>query len=246
MLTLLSETLTSPWFVPLLFLLLILGGLWRIAGRASEVDWGGPWINRIDGLGRILCRRYHRLQGDALYLPPSGPAIVAANHISGLDPFLLIAASQRRIRFIMASEQYHRFGLTWLFRTAGCIPVDRKGRPERAFRAALKVLAEGEVVGIFPHGGIHLESEPYRRLKPGAVRLAQLAGCPIFPARITGVRAEGSVFRSVFLRGRVRIENFPAIDCSATATAECLRQLERVLVKDRAREPVAPSDRASA
>jgi 1-acyl-sn-glycerol-3-phosphate acyltransferase len=236
--SLLSET---PLFllagIPVVVIALALW-LWRITGRASEVDWGGPWINRVDGFGRILCRRYHRLKGDSLYLPESGPAIVVANHISGLDPFLLIAASKRRLRFIIASEQYHRFGLTWLFRAAGCIPVNRKGRPERAFRAALKALNDGEVVALFPHGTIHLDSDPYRKLKPGAVRLAQLADCPIYPARIAGVRAEGGVIWPVFLRGQARIENLPAINCSGRKPAECLSDIERVLVKNREEDNV--------
>jgi 1-acyl-sn-glycerol-3-phosphate acyltransferase len=227
-----------PWGVITVIFLALLRWGWRLTGRAAEVDWGGPWINRVDGFGRIFCRRYHRLRGDSLYLPESGPAIVVANHISGLDPFLLIAASRRRLRFIIASEQYHRFGLHWLFRAAGCIPVDRKGRPERAFRAALKALAEGEVVALFPHGTIHLDSEPYRRLKPGAVRLAQLADCPIYPARIDGVRAAGRILLPVVLRGRATIENFPPIECSARDPGDCLSAIEQVLVKNREEENI--------
>jgi 1-acyl-sn-glycerol-3-phosphate acyltransferase len=221
-----------------LFVIVFLAWLWRVTGRAAQVDWGGPLVNHIDGFGRILCNRYHRLQGDSLYLPESGPAIVVANHISGLDPFLLIAASKRRLRFIIASEQYHRFGLNWLFRASGCIPVDRKGRPERAFRAALKALAEGEVVALFPHATIHLDSDPYRKLKPGAVRLAQLADCPIYPARIDGVRAAGGLLLPVLLRGRATIENFPAIDCSGRAPGDCLSEVERMLVKNREEENI--------
>jgi 1-acyl-sn-glycerol-3-phosphate acyltransferase len=228
--------LFSLWGVLTLCFLGLLWWLWRLTGRAAEVDWGGPWINRVDGFGRLFCRRYHRLRGDSLYLPESGPAIVVANHISGLDPFLLIAASRRRLRFIIASEQYHRFGLNWLFRASGCIPVDRKGRPERAFRAALKALAEGEVVALFPHGTIHLDSDPYRKLKPGAVRLAQLANCPVFPARIGGVKAAGGIFWPVVLRGRATIENFPSIDCCGRAPADCIAEVEQALVKDREEE----------
>lgn len=221
-----------PWG-PIALLLITFGWwAWRVTGRAAEVDWGGRWINRIDGFGRLFCRRYHRLQGDSLYLPESGPAIVVANHISGLDPFLLITASKRRLRFIIASEQYHRFGLTWLFRASGCIPVDRKGRPERAFRAALKALAEGEVVALFPHGTIHLDSDPYRKPKKGAVRLAQLADCPICPARLDGVRAAGGVILPVLLRGRARVTNLPLIECSGREPAECLSDIERVLMKE--------------
>lgn len=213
-----------------LFTAFMLLWVWRVTGRASEVDWGGSLVNRIDGFNRLFCKHYHRLHGDTLYLPANGPAIVVANHISGLDPLLLIAASKRRLRFIIATEQYNRFGFRWLFRAAGCIPVDRKGRPERAFRAALKALADGEVVALFPHGAIHLEGEPYRKLKPGAVRLAQLADCPIIPARISGVKAKGRVMMPVALRAHAKIENFPLIDCSGRESAECIAEVEQSLI----------------
>ena len=206
--------------------------LLRVFGRAAGADWGGPWVNRLDGFNRLFCYRYHRLKSDGLKLPESGPAIVVANHISGIDPFLLIASSKRPIHFIVAKEQYHRFGLEWMFRAAGCIPVDRKGKPERAFRAALKALQEGEVIGIFPHGTIHLESEPARKLKPGAVKLAQLAGCEIYPARIDGVRAEGGVFLPGLLRGRATVESFAPIRCEGRDVRECLGEIEKLVVRN--------------
>ena len=218
-------------FLTLLALIFAMAWLWRLLGHASEADWGGPWINRLDGLGRLYCRRFQRLHGDTLKLPESGPAIVVANHISGIDPFLLIASSKRPIRFIVASEQYHRFGLNWMFRASGCIPVNRTGKPERAFRAALKALHDGEVIGIFPHGTIHLESEPYRKLKPGAVRLAQLADCKIYPARIDGVRAEGGVFLPGLLRGNTTVESFAAIDCHGREVGECLAEVEKLVTR---------------
>ncbi len=205
--------------------------LWRTTGNAAVADWGGPWRNRLDGLNRLFCRHYHRLHGDTLPLPESGPAIVVANHISGIDPLLLIAASRRPIRFVIATEQYHRFGLTWLFRASGCIPVDRTGKPERAFRAALKALQDGEVVGIFPHGTIHLETDAPRRLKGGAVRLAQLAQCDLYPARIDGVRAEGGVFLPVVLPGRARIESHPPLNCQQQPVKECLEAIEPLLLR---------------
>jgi 1-acyl-sn-glycerol-3-phosphate acyltransferase len=214
----------------LLLLALALWRLWVAAGRANGAEWGKRWMNHLDGLNRLFCRYYHHLRVNCIYLPEKGPAIVAANHISGLDPLLLIAASRRPLRFLIASEQYHRFGLTWLFRAVGCIPVDRKGRPERAFRAALKALEQGEVVALFPHGTIHLDSDPPRRLKPGAVRLAQLANCPITPVRIEGVRAQRRIFLPVLLPARARVENFPPLQCGAEqAAGDCLKQLQQVL-----------------
>ena len=220
-------SLTGLIAVALPALLLYL--LWRAAGAANEVDWGRPWMNRLDGLNRLLCWRYHRLKADCIALPEQGPAILASNHISGLDPLLLIAASPRPLRFIIAAEQYQRFGFTWLFRAVGCIPVDREGRPERAFRAALKALEEGEVVALFPHGTIHLDSDPPRRLKAGAVRLAQLARCPITPVRLQGVKAQGRIFLPVLLRARAKIENFPLLSCAETESSACLRRLQQIL-----------------
>lgn len=213
----------------LALVLFVLWRLWRAVGAANEADWGHAWMNRLDGLNRLLCWHYHRLQADSIELPEQGPAILVANHISGLDPLLLIAASPRPLRFIIAAEQYHRFGFTWLFHAVGCIPVDREGRPERAFRAALKALEEGEVVALFPHGTIHLDNEPPRRLKPGAVRLAQLARCPITPVRLEGVKAQGRIFLPVFLRARAKIENFPPLTCGEQTLSDCMHQLQQRL-----------------
>ena len=217
-----------PWLLAGL-LLLALAWLWYLGGRAAEIEWQHAWMNRLDGLNRLFCRRYHRLHADHIELPEQGPAIVVANHISGLDPLLMFAASRRKLRFLIATEQYYRFGLQWLFRAVGCIPVDRSGRPERAFREALAALREGEVIALFPHGKIHLDSEPPRHLKGGAVRLAQLAECPIYPVRIEGVRAQGRIFRPVFLRARAHLYNRPVLTCHGIKPRDCLQRLEPLL-----------------
>ena len=182
----------------------------RAVRRAARTDWGRGWLNWLDGLNRLFCRRYHPLHNVHLRLPPGGAAIVVSNHVSGLDPLLLIAAADRPLRFLIAREQYHRFGLTWLFRAVGCIPVDRKGRPERALREAWAALRAGEVVAIFPHGRIHLPTDTPRPLKSGAFRLATRVGCPLVPVRIEAVKGAGMVVRAVFLRSRVRVKVWPA------------------------------------
>ncbi|MGM0594009.1 MAG: lysophospholipid acyltransferase family protein [Pseudomonadota bacterium] len=220
-----------PWWLGGL-LLLLLALLWHLAGRACEIEWGRGWMNRVDGLNRLFCRHYHRLHADHIELPEQGPAIVVANHISGLDPLLMFAASRRKLRFLIATEQYRRFGLQWLFRAVGCIPVDRSGRPERAFRDALRALRDGEVVALFPHGKIHLDSEPPRHLKGGAVRLAQLADCPIYPVRIEGAKAQGRIFLPVLLRAHAHLYNRPVLHCAEGPPRECLQRLEPLLAPD--------------
>lgn len=200
----------------------------RMVRRYNTIDWGIPWLNLVDGLLRWLCLKYHRLGYQNIPLPENGCAIVAANHISGLDPFLLIAASARPLRFLIAREEYERFGLRWLFRAAGCIPVERSGRPERALREAKRRLEQGEVVAIFPHGGIHLDSDPPRKLKAGVLRLSQLGKCPIYPVRLQGVGGAGKVAMAVLLRGNAQLLSVTPLQCVGADDCDCLDKLAAV------------------
>lgn len=215
----------------LLALLFALGAVLVLLGRMhAQADWGHPLFNFIDGLTRLLVRRYHRCAPASIPLPERGPALVVSNHVSGLDALLLVAACRRPLRFLIATEEYHRFGLQWLFRAAGCIPVDRKGRPERALRAALRALDAGEVIALFPHGAIHLDGDPPRRLKPGVVRLAQYHGAPIYPVRLDAIRGAGQVLPALVLRGHPRLTLHPALHCLADTDPDaCLARIAALI-----------------
>lgn len=198
----------------LLLAALALYGLRRAVAAceaANRADWGGRWLNRLDGLNRIFCRRYHRLRHGRVPLPARGPALVVANHVSGLDPLLMIAACRRPLRFIIAREQYERRWLKPLFRAIGCIPVERLANSRPALRAARRALQAGEVVALFPHGRIRLDEEPPARLKRGVLHLAAQTGAPIVPLRIDGVRGQGHTVTAVFLRSRARITVHPPV-----------------------------------
>lgn len=160
-------------------------------------------------------------------LPSEGPALVVANHCSGLDPLLMIAACQRPLRFLIAKEQYERFGLQWLFAAVGCIPVDRDGRPEVALREAVRALQRGEVVALFPEGGIHTDGRP-RRLKRGVWKLAQLGACPVYPLHIEGVAGAGRIFGALWRRSRARVHAHPPITCG-DAPDPCLEAIARCI-----------------
>lgn len=177
----------------------------RTLDRAHVADWGGYGINLLDGLNRIFCRRFHRLVADPIPLPEAGGAIIAANHVSGLDPLLLIAAARRPVRFLIAEEEYRRWWLRWLFRWIGCIPVDRSAGGRRAFYAVRRALERGEVVGIFPEGGIRMPDEAPLPVKRGSVVLATAANVSLVPVRISGVRGAGRTISAVFLRSQARL-----------------------------------------
>lgn len=209
---------------------LMLRWIWLKGLMRHQADWGSARLNALDGWVRIFCRRYHRVNFAFLNLPEHGGAIVVANHVSGLDPFLVVAACSRPVRFLIAREEYQRFGLQWLFRAIGCIPVDRGQRPERALREALRALQRGEVVVLFPHGGIHADETP-ALLKGGVVKLAHKSDCLIYPLYIEGVRGAGYTLLAVLLRSRVRLRVFPPLSCMQVEHRACLQSISELLHK---------------
>jgi len=218
-----------------LSLVAIVLGAWQLhrflqaCRRANRVDWGRGWMNLLDGLNRLFCYRYHRLNLVRLRIPRSGPVILTSNHVSGLDPMLLLASARRPIRFLIAREEYERFGLNWLFRAIKCIPVDRETRPELALRAAMRSLQQGHVVAIFPHGRIHTDTDGPCRIKPGAVRLAQLTGADILPLRISGIRGAGHVVRGVVFRSNAQLLAFPRMVVEGRELKELQQELQLIL-----------------
>jgi len=214
-----------------LCLLVVVLVLNHLSKSYRRIDWQHRWVNVIDGWVRWYCLRYHRLHGDKLRLPNHGEggAVVVANHFTGLDGFLLVALSERPLRFLIAEEEYRRFGLQWLFRAIGAIPVSRESRPERAYREAVRQLRGGEVIVLFPHGRIHLDSDPPRKLKAGVVRLSTLSGCPVLPMRIEGQPALGTVVTSFLLRGDVKAKQFDYIYCNEGSNHQHLQEIAAVI-----------------
>jgi len=207
-----------------LFILFFFVGL-----KNSKTNWNHHWLNCIDGWLRLFCRFYHRLDCQNIPLPESSDAIVVSNHISGLDPFLLVAATNRPIRFLIAREEYQRFGLTWLFRAGGCIPIDRTGNVVRAMSAAIQALKNGEVLAIFPEGVIHVVEQEKKPLKRGVALLAEVTNTPIYPVHITGVKGHGHVIRGLLFRGNVTMTFGDKISCEGDSHKECLQKISRIL-----------------
>lgn len=197
------------WLMVAAALILAAAGMFRELKRLGRqhagADWGGPFLNHLDGLMRVFCARFHRLDYEPLPVPGSGGAIVAANHLSGLDPIILSAASSRPLRFVIATEQYQRPLLRWFYDQIGCIPVDRTGSPEKAFYAARRALAEGRIIVLFPQGRIRRPEDPRQPLKRGVIALAAMANVPVIPARISGVGGVGQLVKAVFIRSHARI-----------------------------------------
>lgn len=118
------------------------------------------------------------------HVPPVGPLVVAANHESVLDPFVLAAAFSRPLRYLGMAELWRVPVLRWWLRSVEAIPVERGRSDASAIESAIAALEAGEVVGIFPEGGVAREG-PWLR---GAARMALATGAPLLPVRLLDTR----------------------------------------------------------
>jgi 1-acyl-sn-glycerol-3-phosphate acyltransferase len=154
---------------------------------------------------RIFARGYHNMRVfTPSQLPRKGPAIVVCNHASGLDPMLVQSACSRMIVWMMASEYYKIKSLRWFYEAIEAIPVDRSGRDVAATRAALRTLANGRVLGIFPEGRIETE----RRLLPfqtGVAMMAIKTGVDVHPAYLDGTQRGRAMVSAIIDSNNVRL-----------------------------------------
>jgi 1-acyl-sn-glycerol-3-phosphate acyltransferase len=126
------------------------------------------------------------------HVPASGPAIVAGNHLSFSDHFLMPAVLKRRITFLAKAEYFTGPGLKGrltaaFFRSAGQIPVDRSGKDagQAAIREGLGVLGKDELLGIYPEGTRSHDGRLYKG-KVGVAVMALRAGVPVVPCAMIG------------------------------------------------------------
>jgi 1-acyl-sn-glycerol-3-phosphate acyltransferase len=125
-------------------------------------------------------------------VPDEGPAILASNHLSYADWLFMPLTLPRRVTFVAKAEYFTGPGLKgWFqkrfFAGAGQVPIDRSGATaaEGALKAAKRILAQGELFGIYPEGTRSHDGRLYRG-KTGVARLALEAKVPVIPIAVIG------------------------------------------------------------
>lgn len=202
--------------------------------KLNHTDYGSRLINCLSGLNNLLCRKLHRLGDFWIDLPKNGGAIIAANHVSGIDPPVLIAASKRPVRFLCVSTYYDMPVLNYVLKKAGCIPVYRNKDNKLALKKAIEALKKGEVIGIFPFGGIHLPTDKEPRIRSGVAVLSSLAQVDIIPVRIEGVAkfSYDKVFTSLFFpRSNLNLRQYATISPNNYQETEDDKAISDVLDK---------------
>jgi 1-acyl-sn-glycerol-3-phosphate acyltransferase len=174
-----------------------------------------------------------KVRGDT-NIPASGAAILVCNHVSFVDPVLLMAASPRPIRFIMDHQIFRLPVLGWFFRLAGAIPIaPQRENPEiyaRAFERAREVLEAGDLLCIFPEGAITRNGE-LGEFKGGVMKLLERNPVPVIPLALQNLwgsffsRVEGEAMSKPFRRGLFSPVGLVAGDAvqAAAVTPQVLR-----------------------
>ncbi|GGT19771.1 MULTISPECIES: lysophospholipid acyltransferase family protein [Streptomyces] len=172
------------------------------------------------------------------YVPEEGAAIVAGNHLSFSDHFLMPAVLRRRITFLAKAEYFTGPGLkgrltAFFFRSAGQIPVDRSGKEagRAALREGLEVLSRGELLGIYPEGTRSHDGRLYKG-KVGVAAMALGAGVPVVPCAMVGTFEVQPPGRKIPRIRRVTIRFGRPLDFSRYAGMEGERAVLRAVTDE--------------
>src|SRR3954471_14000494 len=115
---------------------------------------------------------------------PDGPVILAANHRSFLDPFVIGVCLRRPIYFVAKKELFDNRLQGWFLNCLGAFPVRRGASDEDSVRTALDLLERGQAVVIFPEG-TRIRSGSLAKPKRGVGRLALESGKTVVPIAVT-------------------------------------------------------------
>ena len=213
----------------------------------AEPELNGWWRAGLAIVGPALRLLFRIRSAGVEQVPRSGPAILAANHLSALDGILLayLVARQRGrpIRYLVAVEFFdRRFHGVWL-RTFKQIPIRRGTGDSGALDEAVATVQAGAIAGIFPEGMVNPRPNgPPLRGRTGVARIALAAGAPVIPVGIWGTQVRwprtGLTFRRP-LRPIVALTFGPPIEPKGDPSSLEDSQAFTALVMERIAEQVA-------
>ena len=158
-----------------------------------------------------LIHTFYRLQKRGVeHIPHEGAALIVCNHVSFVDPVILMGVSPRPIRFVMDHRIFRTPLISFIFRHTRAIPIaparEDAAMIERAFAEASAAMQEGELVGIFPEGRITDTGDLYP-FRPGVTRILARDPVPVIPLALQGLwgsffsRKGGPAMSKPFRRG---------------------------------------------
>ncbi|MCH7800157.1 MAG: 1-acyl-sn-glycerol-3-phosphate acyltransferase [Chloroflexi bacterium] len=195
------------------------------------MDWVYPACNVLQ---RLTLRAFADFKVTGREnVPPMGPLIIVANHLSNLDPPLLGASLPRRIRFLAKDTLFNGPPIVrWFLTSYGAFPVNREGADVRAYRWALRMLDNDGALVVFPEG-TRSRNAQMQKAKPGVVGLVRKTKAPILPVAITGTEHMGTWLRVINPTGRIRVrigELFSLPDIEGRPNKEVMESLNTMIM----------------
>jgi 1-acyl-sn-glycerol-3-phosphate acyltransferase len=142
-------------------------------------------------LAWLLMHTVYRLRTHGIEnIPESGPAILVCNHVSFVDPVIIAAACRRPIRFVMDHNIYKLPVANFIFRENRAIPIaparEDAEQLDKAYDEIAAALEAGELVGIFPEGGITRDGK-VAPFKNGIGKILERTPVPVVPMALCGL-----------------------------------------------------------
>jgi len=169
--------------------------LWVIAYSLCKLLWRTRWLN-------------------GLPLREGQGAIIICNHRSSVDPFFVQTATGRKVFWMVAREYCEHPALKWFLSSCEVIPVNLGGIDTAATKMAMRIVAEGGIVGMLPEGRINMTEKFMLPVRPGAALIALKSRVPLVPCYIKDSPYRGTVWSPFLTPARVEVRFGQPLDFS--------------------------------
>lgn len=236
------------WLVPnadywVLVALLTVGPILLASGLIVLIRHliSGPMPNKMANLfwrlTRLFCFSWHGAHHFGKHhLPSDGPVVIASNHTTAMDPFLIQAGSIRMVRWLMLTAYRKPIGnFLWNAIDPICIEYNAKtgerGSPMKQVRQVVGELKKGDVVGMFPEGRLQYDHRELGEFEDGAAAVARLSGAVIVPCWIEGTVVSKSMLAHALVRTKSTVTFGPPLRPEQGQSAEAITaELRRRIV----------------
>jgi 1-acyl-sn-glycerol-3-phosphate acyltransferase len=157
------------------------------------------------------------------HVPREGGVILAANHKSFLDPFVIACCVRRPVYFVAKRELFGKRWQGWLLNALGAFPVRRGESDEESIETAKAIVNRGDVVVIFPEGTRIRKPDELGNARRGTGRIVLETGAPVVPIALTGTDRARRGWRIRPVKVRVRFGpalRYPSVESASPRLAE--------------------------